>query len=50
MPRERLALVARPGDVLLMNVHHLHGNLPLTVGGTRLTAVLYAREHMDKCL
>jgi hypothetical protein len=49
MPRERVALVARPGDVLLMNVHHLHGNLPLTVGGTRLTAVLYAREGLDDC-
>jgi hypothetical protein len=32
-----------------MNVHHMHGNLPLTVGGTRLTAVLYARELINKC-
>jgi hypothetical protein len=49
MPRERVAFLVRPTDCLLMNVHHMHGNLPLTVGGTRLTAVLYARERMDKC-
>jgi len=49
MPRERIAFIVRPTDVLLMDVHHMHGNLPLTLGGTRLTAVLYAREHIDKC-
>jgi hypothetical protein len=49
MPRERVAFLVRPTDCLLMNVHHLHGNLPLTFGGTRLTAVLYARQNIDKC-
>ncbi len=49
MPRERVAFRVRPTDCLLMNVHHLHGNLPLTVGGTRFTAVLYARQNIDKC-
>jgi hypothetical protein len=49
MPRERVAFLVRPTDFLLMNVHHMHGNLKLTVGGTRLTAVLYARQHIDKC-
>jgi hypothetical protein len=49
MPRERVAFLVRPTDCLLMNVHHLHGNLPLTPGGTRLTAVLYAREHINDC-
>ncbi len=49
MPRERVAFVVRPGDVLLMNVHHSHGNLPLTLGGTRLTSVLYARQKIDRC-
>ena len=49
MPRERVAFLVRPGDVLLMNVHALHGNLPLTEGQERLTAVLYAREKIDKC-
>jgi hypothetical protein len=49
MPRERVAFIVRPTDVLLMDVHHMHGNLPLTSGGTRLTAVLYARENINKC-
>lgn len=47
MPRYRLALLPRPTDVLLMDVHAMHGNLPFT--GERLTAVLYAREHIDEC-
>lgn len=49
MPRERVAFLVRPTDCLLMNVHHMHGNLKLTVGGARLTAVLYARQHIDEC-
>lgn len=49
MPRERVAFIVRPTDILLMDVHHMHGNLPLTFGGTRLTAVLYARERIHKC-
>jgi hypothetical protein len=49
MPRERVAFRVRPGDCLLMNVHRMHGNLELTPGGTRLTAVLYAREQIDQC-
>jgi hypothetical protein len=49
LPRERVAFIVRPTDCLLMNVHHMHGNLPLTVGGTRLTVVLYARERINKC-
>jgi hypothetical protein len=47
MPRYRVAFLPRPTDVLLMNVHELHGNLPFE--GERLTAVLYAREHIDDC-
>lgn len=47
MPRYRLALLPRPTDVLLMNVHEMHGNGIFT--GERLTAVLYAREHIDEC-
>jgi hypothetical protein len=49
MPRERIAFLVRPGDALFMNVHALHGNLPLTEGKERLTAVLYAREKINKC-
>ena len=47
MPRFRVAFRVRPTDVLLMNVHELHGNLK--VGGERLTAVLYARERINAC-
>jgi hypothetical protein len=47
MPRFRVAFRVRPTDVLLMNVHELHGNLKII--GERLTAVLYAREHIDEC-
>jgi len=49
MPRERVAFLVRPTDCLLMDVHHMHGNMPLTFGGTRLTAVLYAREGINDC-
>lgn len=49
MPRERVAFLVRPTDCLLMKVHHMCGNLPLTVGGTRLTAVLYARQDTNEC-
>ena len=47
MPKYRVAFAPQPGDVLLMNVHEIHGNLALV--GERLTTVLYAREHLDKC-
>src|ERR1700680_1879952 len=49
MPRERVAFLVRPTDCLLMDVHHMHGNRPLTFGGKRLTAVLYARQNIHKC-
>lgn len=48
MPRYRVAFAPRPTDVLFMNVHELHGHLPL-MGIERLSAVLYAREHLDEC-
>ena len=49
MPRERIAFLVRPGSILFMNVHALHGNLALTEGKERLTTVLYARENLHKC-
>jgi hypothetical protein len=49
MPEIRCAFLVRPGDVLFMDVHQLHGNLPLTPGVPRLTAVLYARQNINKC-
>jgi hypothetical protein len=48
MPRYRVAFAPRPTDVLFMNVHELHGHLPLN-GVERVSAVLYAREHLDEC-
>jgi hypothetical protein len=48
MPTERLCFLVRPGDILFMNVHSLHGNLPLN-GIERLAAVLYARAGMNEC-
>lgn len=49
MPGDGFAFIVRPTDCLLMNVHRPHGNLRLTVGGTRLTGVFYARQRIDKC-
>jgi hypothetical protein len=48
MPTERVCFLVRPGDILFMNVHALHGNLPLN-GKERLTAVLYARARINDC-
>jgi hypothetical protein len=47
MPKFRIAFSPQPTDVLLMNVHEMHGNLMFT--GERLTAVLYARKHIHEC-
>jgi len=49
MAKFRIAFLVRPTDCLFMNVHEMHGNMPLTPGGERLTCVLYAREHLDEC-
>jgi hypothetical protein len=48
MPTERICFIVRPGDILFMNVHALHGNLALN-GKERLTTVLYARQKIDQC-
>jgi hypothetical protein len=48
MPTERVCFLVRPGDILFMNVHALHGNMPLN-GKERLAAVLYAREGINDC-
>lgn len=46
-PRYRLAVDARPGDLLLADMRELHGNAPLK--STRLTLVLYALSRMRHC-
>jgi hypothetical protein len=58
-PRYRAAVRYREGDVLLANVHQVHGNTPLLnpddtvprVGREpeRLVCVFYYREKMDQC-
>jgi 2-oxoglutarate-Fe(II)-dependent dioxygenase family protein len=58
-PRYRAAVRYREGDVLLANVHEVHGNTPLLkpygtvpkVGRDpeRLVCVFYYQEGMDKC-
>jgi hypothetical protein len=58
-PRYRVAVRYREGDVLLANVHEVHGNTPLlNSDGTvpqvrhkpdRLVCVFYYQENMDQC-
>ena len=58
-PRYRTAVRYREGDVLLANVHEVHGNTPLLtpegkepISGRepeRLVSVFYYREKMDEC-
>ena len=58
-PRYRTAVRYREGDVLLANVHQVHGNTPLLTpdrkvplpGGNRerLVCVFYYSERMDQC-
>jgi hypothetical protein len=47
MPKFQIAFDVRPGDVLLANVHELHGNDKFT--GERVSVVYYARERMHLC-
>jgi hypothetical protein len=59
-PRYRVAVNYQEGDVLLANVHHVHGNSPLLnpdgsaprVGDEpeRLVCVFYYQEKMEQCL
>jgi hypothetical protein len=49
MPRFRVAVDYRPGDVLLANVHELHGNFPLKEGSQRITSVFFCRKGMHEC-
>jgi hypothetical protein len=57
-PRYRTAVRYREGDILLADVHQVHGNTPLlNPDGTvptgrqpeRLVCVFYYREHMNQC-
>lgn len=48
IPRFRVAVDYQPGDVLLANVHELHGNFPL-LEGERVTSVFFVRQGMHEC-
>lgn len=48
IPRFRVAVDYQPGDVLLADVHELHGNFPL-LEGERVTSVFFARQGMHEC-
>lgn len=52
-PEYRVAVNVRPGDVLLMDVHELHGNTPIKpLNGDepeRISIVCYFREKMIDC-
>jgi hypothetical protein len=60
-PRYKAAVRYREGDLLLADVHEVHGNTPLLnpdgslpnldeEAPERLVTVLYYQENMDKCL
>ena len=53
-PEYRVAVNVRPGDVLLMDVHSIHGNTPISaIEGEsvpeRISIVCYFRENMLNC-
>jgi hypothetical protein len=52
-PEYRVAVDIRPGDVLLMDVHEIHGNTPISkLNGDapeRISIVCYFREKMNGC-
>lgn len=61
LPRYKAAVRYREGDILLADVHEVHGNTPLLnpdgslpkldeEAPERLVTVLYYQENMDKCL
>jgi hypothetical protein len=53
IPKYKIAISTAPGSVLFFNVHDVHGNTPMTdmkFDSNRITAVLYARENIKKCL
>jgi hypothetical protein len=47
-PRFRIAIDYQPGDLLLADVHQLHGNFPV-LEGERVACVLFVRKGIHKC-
>jgi hypothetical protein len=46
-PAYRIAVNYQPGDVILADVHEIHGNTKIK--GNRVVCVLYAREKINQC-
>lgn len=46
-PAYRVAVNYQPGDVILADVHEIHGNTKIK--GNRIVCVLYAREKINQC-
>jgi hypothetical protein len=47
-PKYRVAVDYRPSDVILADVHELHGNFPL-IEGIRVACVFFVREGIHEC-
>lgn len=47
-PRFRIAIDYQPGDLLLADVHQLHGNFPV-LAGERVACVLFVRKGIHTC-
>lgn len=47
LPRWRIAIAFKPGDLLLFDPQQLHGNLPF--GGERLSAIFYCERRIADC-
>lgn len=51
-PEYRIAVNIQPGDLIIMDAHQIHGNVPMITseeGIERLSLVMYFREKMIKC-
>jgi len=48
-PKFRVAVNVRPGDLVMMNVHEIHGNTKFEGEGERISIVCYMREKMAEC-
>lgn len=48
-PAFRAAVDVQPGDMIMMDVHEIHGNTPISGEGERISVVCYMREKMADC-
>lgn len=48
-PAFRVAADVQPGDLIMMDVHEIHGNTEISGDGERISIVCYMREKMSEC-